>query len=133
MSRAPYASLNARFGVKMGDARMTDMMLGALNDPFGGGHMGITAENVAKKYQISRTQQDAFAAESHKRATAAIKAGHFKDQILPIEVKVGREMNMFAMTLLKKVLPGCAPSSIKKVLLLPAILRASMMAEQPWF
>ncbi len=95
MSRAPYASLNARFGVKMGDARMTDMMLGALNDPFGGGHMGITAENVAKKYQISRTQQDAFAAESHKRATAAIKAGHFKDQILPIEVKVGREMKPF--------------------------------------
>jgi acetyl-CoA C-acetyltransferase len=95
MSRAPYASLNARFGIKMGDAGMTDMMLGALHDPFGGGHMGITAENVAKKYQISRAKQDAFAVESHRRASAAINEGRFKDQILSVDVKVGREMVPF--------------------------------------
>ncbi|MGI9483190.1 MAG: acetyl-CoA C-acyltransferase family protein [Hyphomicrobiales bacterium] len=95
MSRAPYASLNARFGVKMGDVSMTDMMLGALHDPFGHGHMGITAENVARKYQIGRKRQDSFAAESHKRAHNAITEGRFKDQILPIEVKQGREMVSF--------------------------------------
>lgn len=95
MSRAPFVSLNARFGVKMGDAKMTDMMLGALHDPFGIGHMGITAENVAKKYQITRGQQDAFAAESQKRAVNAIKQGRFKDQILPIDVKVKRNVVAF--------------------------------------
>ncbi len=95
MSRAPFASLNARFGVKMGDAGMVDMMLGALNDPFGNGHMGITAENVAKKYQINREKQDAFAAQSQARAQSAIDEGRFKSQILPVEVKKGREMVMF--------------------------------------
>ncbi|MBB4302027.1 acetyl-CoA C-acetyltransferase [Rhodobium orientis] len=95
MSRAPHAQLNSRSGTKMGDARMTDMMLGALNDPFGHGHMGITAENVAERYGLDRAEQDAFAVESHKRATAAIKEGRFKDQILPIEVKVRRDTVMF--------------------------------------
>ncbi|MGI9372172.1 MAG: acetyl-CoA C-acyltransferase family protein [Hyphomicrobiales bacterium] len=95
MSRAPYASLNARFGVKMGNAGMTDMMLGALNDPFGNGHMGVTAENVAKKYQINREKQDAFAAESQARAQHAINEGRFKSQILPVEVRKGRDMVMF--------------------------------------
>lgn len=70
---------------------MTDMMIAALSDPFGGGHMGVTAENVADEYQISRNDQDAFAAESQRRAAAAIKEGRFKSYILPIEAKVRRE------------------------------------------
>ncbi len=95
MTRAPYASLNSRFGVKMGDAKVVDMMLGALHDPFGHGHMGNTAENVARKWQISRQDQDDFALQSQQRAAAAIAEGRFKDQILPIEVKVKRDMVMF--------------------------------------
>ncbi len=96
MSRAPYASLNARFGVKMGDAKVVDMMLGALHDPFGHGHMGNTAENVAKRWQITREQQDEFALQSQQRASAAIREGRFTDQILAVEVKVKREMVPFA-------------------------------------
>lgn len=80
MSRAPYASLNSRFGVKMGNAKMVDMMLAALHDPFGHGHMGITAENVAKRWQITREQQDDFAVESQHRASNAIREGRFKDR-----------------------------------------------------
>jgi acetyl-CoA C-acetyltransferase len=68
----------------MGDARVIDMMLGALNDPFDKIHMGVTAENVAGKYGITREAQDALALESHRRAAKAIEAGYFKDQILPI-------------------------------------------------
>jgi acetyl-CoA C-acetyltransferase len=71
----------------MGETKMMDMMVGALTDPFDTVHMGITAENVANKCGITREQQDAFAVESHKRAAAAIAAGHFKSQILPIELK----------------------------------------------
>jgi acetyl-CoA C-acetyltransferase len=87
MSRAAYASLNARWGARMGDTKLMDMMVGALTDPFDTVHMGITAENVAKKCSLNREQQDAFAVESHKRAAAALAAGHFKSQILPIEIK----------------------------------------------
>jgi acetyl-CoA C-acetyltransferase len=87
MSRAAYANLTQRWGTRMGDAKDIDMMVGALTDPFDTVHMGITAENVANKCGITRDQQDAFAVESHKRATAAIAAGHFKSQILPIELK----------------------------------------------
>lgn len=86
MSRAPYTMSAARWGVRMGDAHLVDMITGALSDPFGEGHMGITAENVAHKYGISREQQDAFSVESQRRATAAIAAGHFKSQIVPIEI-----------------------------------------------
>ncbi len=71
----------------MGDATMVDMMLGALHDPFHRIHMGVTAENVAKEYDISRSQQDEAALESHRRASAAIKAGYFKDQIVPVTLK----------------------------------------------
>ena len=95
MSRAPFVSMNARAGVKMGDAKIVDMMVGALSDPFGNGHMGITAENVAEEFQLTRDDQDAFAVESHKRATAAINEGRFKEQIVPIEVKKRREMVSF--------------------------------------
>jgi len=95
MSRAPFSSPGARFGVKMGEAAMYDMMLGALNDPFGGGHMGVTAENVAERYGISREAQDALAVDSQQRAGIALRDGRFRDQILPIEVKAGRSTVTF--------------------------------------
>jgi acetyl-CoA C-acetyltransferase len=87
MSRGGYLVPSARWGARMGEAKMMDMMVGALTDPFDTVHMGITAENVAKKCEFTREQQDAFAVESHKRAAAATAAGHFKSQILPIELK----------------------------------------------
>ncbi|MFI0396312.1 acetyl-CoA C-acyltransferase family protein [Paracoccus jiaweipingae] len=87
MSRAPYAVPSARFGAKMGDVQMLDMMTGALTCPMGTGHMGVTAENVSAEHDISRAAQDAFALESQKRAKAAIEAGYFKDQIVPVEVR----------------------------------------------
>lgn len=87
MSRGPYLSLTNRFGSRMGDATLVDMMIGALHDPFHKIHMGITAENIAKKWSITREQQDALALESHKRAQHAIEAGYFKDQIVPVMLK----------------------------------------------
>lgn len=84
MSRAPYIAPAARFGQRMGDARFVDMMLGALHDPFESFHMGVTAENVARRYGITREMQDALAVESHRRASRAIREGYFRDQILPI-------------------------------------------------
>ncbi|AOJ01962.1 MULTISPECIES: beta-ketothiolase BktB [Burkholderia] len=86
MSRAPYSVPAARFGQRMGDARLVDMMIGALNDPFQSIHMGVTAENVAAKYGITREAQDALALESHRRASHATQSGYFKEQILPIEI-----------------------------------------------
>lgn len=96
MSRSPYIVSDQRWGAKMGDIRTLDMMLGALNCPFGTGHMGVTAENVAKEHDISREAQDAFALESQNRAAAAIDAGYFDSQIAPVQVKVKREMVPFA-------------------------------------
>jgi acetyl-CoA C-acetyltransferase len=87
MSRAAYANVTQRWGARMGDAKLIDMMVGALTDPFDTVHMGITAENVATKCGITREQQDAFAVESHRRAAAAHSEGRFKSQILPIELK----------------------------------------------
>lgn len=95
MSRSPYIMPAARFGQKMGDVAVTDMMLGTLNCPFGTGHMGITAENVAAEHDVSRADQDAFALESQQRATRAIEAGYFKDQIVPVEVRIKRDMVPF--------------------------------------
>lgn len=95
MSRAPYILPATRWGQKMGDAGAQDMMLGALNCPFGTGHMGITAENVAAEHGVSRADQDAFALESQSRAARAIEAGYFDAQIVPIEVKQRREMVEF--------------------------------------
>ena len=86
MSRAPYALQAARWGQKMGDTKALDMMTGALTCPFGTGHMGVTAENVAAQCGISRADQDAFALESQVRAARAIAAGYFKDQIAPYEI-----------------------------------------------
>ncbi len=95
MSRSPYILPAARWGQKMGDAASADMMLGALNCPFGTGHMGVTAENVAAEHDISRADQDAFALESQARAARAIAEGRFKSQIAPIDVKVKRDMVAF--------------------------------------
>ena len=95
MSRSPYIVPNQRWGAKMGDIRTLDMMLGALNCPFGTGHMGVTAENVAAEHDISRAAQDAFALESQNRAAAAIEAGYFDSQITPVDVKVKRDMVAF--------------------------------------
>jgi len=87
MSRAPYISPAQRWGARMGDAAMIDMMTGALSDPFEKMHMGVTAENVAKKYEISREAQDELAVASHNRAENAIKQGYFKEQIVPVAIK----------------------------------------------
>jgi acetyl-CoA C-acetyltransferase len=84
MSRGGYLSSAMRTGARMGDSKLTDMMVATLTDPFGVGHMGITAENLATKWGITREQQDAFAVESHRRAAAAIAEGRFKSQIVPI-------------------------------------------------
>ncbi|MEM7208365.1 MAG: acetyl-CoA C-acyltransferase family protein [Pseudomonadota bacterium] len=95
MSRSGHLLPNMRWGQRLGDGAAIDMMLGALHDPFGHGHMGITAENVADRYGISREQQDAFALASHTRATSAIEAGHFDSQILTVEVKNRRQVVEF--------------------------------------
>jgi acetyl-CoA C-acetyltransferase len=87
MSRGAYANTTQRWGARMNDAKLVDMMVGALTDPFDTVHMGITAENVATKCGITREQQDAFAVESHRRAAKAASEGRFKSQILPIELK----------------------------------------------
>ncbi|MEM8792975.1 MAG: acetyl-CoA C-acyltransferase family protein [Pseudomonadota bacterium] len=87
MTRAPHGMQNARFGTKMGDVKMLDFMIGALNCPFGTGHMGVTAENVAAEHDISREAQDAFALESQKRAGRAIEEGRFKGQIAPYTIQ----------------------------------------------
>ena len=96
MSRSPYVLTGARWGQKMGDTSAVDMMLGALTCPFGTGHMGVTAENVADEHQISREAQDAFALESQSRAAAAIADGRFATQIVPVEVRVKRDTVAFA-------------------------------------
>ncbi len=87
MSRAPFASLNMRWGSRMGDTKMVDMMVGALHDPFQTIHMGVTAENIAKKWGITRETQDALALESHLRAERATVQGRFKEQIVPVMLK----------------------------------------------
>lgn len=92
MSRSPYIVPQARWGAKMGDITSLDMMLGALSCPFGTGHMGVTAENVADEHQITREQMDEFAMVSQQRAAAAIEAGYFESQIAPVQVKVKRDM-----------------------------------------
>ena len=96
MSRAQYWLPNQRFGQRMGDGKVVDAMVGALSDPFDSCHMGVTAENVAAKWGINREDQDQLAVESHQRAAKATEAGYFKDQILPIDIKVKRQTVAFA-------------------------------------
>ncbi len=87
MSRGPYLAMAARWGARMGDMQLSDYMLNILHDPFHRIHMGMTAENVAQAYGITREQMDALAAESHRRAAAAIAAGRFKEQVVPVMLK----------------------------------------------
>ncbi len=96
MSRSPYIVSDQRWGAKMGEVRTRDMMLGALNCPFGTGHMGITAENVSAEHDISRADQDAFALQSQTRAAHAIAEGRFEGQIVPVDVTVRRDTLAFA-------------------------------------
>ena len=95
MSNGAHIVEGFRWGARMGDGKVHDMMLGALHDPFGHGHMGITAENISSRYQISRNMQDEFAFTSQKRASKALEDGTFKEQILPIEIKTRKGIDVF--------------------------------------
>jgi acetyl-CoA C-acetyltransferase len=96
MSRAPYWLPSMRWGARMNDTSAVDVMVGALTDPFEGVHMGVTAENVARKWNITREAQDGLAVESHRRALDAIQSGRFNEQIVPIEVKIKGGTTQFA-------------------------------------
>ncbi|MFV0514372.1 MAG: acetyl-CoA C-acyltransferase family protein [Jhaorihella sp.] len=115
MSRSPFVMPAARWGQKMGDVRSLDMMLGALNCPFGTGHMGVTAENVADEHDISREAMDDFALESQKRAAAAIAAGHFASQIVPVGVRVKRDTVPFEVDEHPKATTAEALAGLKPV------------------
>ncbi len=95
MSRAAYMLPSGRWGQRMGDAAVVDAMTAALHDPFGHGHMGVTAENIAAKYGFTREQQDRFAVESHAKASRAIENGYFKGQIVPVELKTRKGVEQF--------------------------------------
>jgi acetyl-CoA C-acetyltransferase len=95
MSRAAYFLPAGRWGQRMGDAAVVDAMTGALHDPFGHGHMGVTAENIAAKYGFTREQQDRFAVESHAKASRAIDNGYFKGQVVPVELKTRKGVEQF--------------------------------------
>jgi acetyl-CoA C-acetyltransferase len=95
MSRAAYFLPAGRWGQRMGDANVVDAMTGALHDPFGHGHMGVTAENIAAKYGFTREQQDEFSIQSHRKAAAAMDAGYFRSQIIPIEIKSKKGVEQF--------------------------------------
>jgi acetyl-CoA C-acetyltransferase len=113
MSRAPYASLTNRFGARMGDTKMIDMMVGALHDPFHNIHMGVTAENVAAKYGITREMQDALAVESHNRAQRATEEGRFKEQIVPVMLKSRKGEVSWATD--EHFRPDCKPEDMAKL------------------
>jgi len=113
MSKGGYMSPAMRTGARLGDTTQIDMVVSALNDPFGVGHMGITAENLAEKWDISREEQDAFAAESHRRAAAAIDEGRFKSQIVPITMKTRKGEVTFDTD--EHVRPGTTAASLGKM------------------
>lgn len=113
MSRAPFASLNMRWGARMGDTRMVDMMVGALHDPFHDIHMGVTAENIAAKWGISREEQDALAVQSHNRAQRASAEGYFKSQILPVMLKSKKGEVAFATD--EHFRPDCTLADLAKL------------------
>ena len=119
MSRAPYASLNTRWGARMGDTKKVDMMVGALHDPFHTIHMGITAENIAAKWGITRQDQDQLALESHNRAERATKAGYFKGQITPVLLKTRKGEVAFDTD--EHFRPNCSLEDMAK--LKPAFLK----------
>jgi acetyl-CoA C-acetyltransferase len=95
MTNIPYILRDGRSGFRLGHNKVEDAMVHILSDPFSGEHMGITAENLAMDYEVTREAQDEFAVESQRRALAAIEAGYFKDQIVPVTVRVGREDRVF--------------------------------------
>ena len=113
MSRGPYWMPNARWGARMGEAKMVDPVVGGLTDPFHRVHMGITAENLAESHDISREEQDEFALESHRRAHAAQEAGKFDDEIVPVEVKVKKETVDFTRD--EHVRPDASMESMAKL------------------
>jgi acetyl-CoA C-acetyltransferase len=113
MSRGAYLSTAMRNGARMGDTTMVDAMVAVLTDPFGVGHMGITAENLAAKWGITREDQDAFAVESHRRAAAAIAEGRFKSQIVPITLKTRKGEVVFDTD--EHVKPGTTMETLAKM------------------
>ncbi len=113
MSRGAYVSPAMRSGARMGDTKLIDMMVATLTDPFGAGHMGITAENLAVKWNISREDQDALSALSHARAAAAIEAGRFKSQIVPVVKKTKKGDVVFGTD--EHVRPGTTAESLSKL------------------
>ena len=113
MSRAAYFLPAGRWGQRMGDATVVDAMTGALHDPFGHGHMGVTAENIAAKYGFTRQQQDEFSISSHKKAARAIEAGYFKSQIVPIELKTRKGVEQFTAD--EHVRPGATMDDLAKL------------------
>jgi acetyl-CoA C-acetyltransferase len=113
MSRSPYLAPAMRWGARMNDSKLVDMMVGALSDPFDDCHMGITAENVARKYAISRSDQDELAAESHRRAGLAIDHGYFRAQIVPVEIQVKKDKVPFEMD--ETVRPGVTAEKLSKL------------------
>jgi acetyl-CoA C-acetyltransferase len=113
MSRAPYWSPSMRWGQRMGDGKVVDPMVGGLTDPFDQVHMGITAENIAEKWGITREEQDALAVESHNRAERASDEGRFKSQILPIELKSRKGTTLFDTD--EHIRRGCKPEDMQKL------------------
>jgi acetyl-CoA C-acetyltransferase len=113
MSRAAYVATGARWGSRMGDIRLIDMMVGALTDPFSACHMGVTAENVAHKHGISREDQDALAVESHRRAAHAIHAGYFREQIVPVILRTKKSETVFNTD--EHVRPGTTIADLAKL------------------
>jgi acetyl-CoA C-acetyltransferase len=113
MSRAAYFLPAGRWGQRMGDAAVVDAMTAALHDPFGHGHMGVTAENIAAKYGFTREQQDAFSVESHRRAANALDKGYFKSQIVPVEVKTKKGVEQYALD--EHVRPGTRMEDLAKL------------------
>jgi len=113
MSRAAYFMPSGRWGQRMGDASVVDAMTGALHDPFGHGHMGVTAENIAAKYGFTREQQDQFSVESHRRAANAMEKGYFKEQIVPIELKSKKGVEQYTKD--EHVRPGAKLEDLAKL------------------
>jgi acetyl-CoA C-acetyltransferase len=113
MSRAPYASLTSRFGARMGDTKLIDMMVGALHDPFHHIHMGVTAENVATQFGITREMQDELAVASHNRAERATQEGRFKGQIVPVMLKT--RQGEVAYETDEHFRPGCTLADMAKL------------------
>jgi acetyl-CoA C-acetyltransferase len=95
MTRMPFYLRKARIGYRLGHDQIEDGIIHMLSDPFSGSHMGLTAEKLAEQYEVTRSAQDEFAAESQRRAISAIEEGRFKSQIVPITIKVGRDEQTF--------------------------------------